>query len=308
MPAIAEDIRSIPAILRRTYARVDEHRAALAPLLGGPVALLGSGSSYCVAMAAAATYEGARHAPAQAIIASDYLPRPGWTHIAISRTGQTTELIDTMARARAAGAPVLLVVGEEGSPAARHADALLPLEFAAEQNVIQTRFVVASVEALRSLTAGQGKGEGEGGEATGLPSAIARALDLFDPTPLERFDHVVFLGRGAGQGLARAAAVNLQETALLTPEAHHTLDYRHGPIAAADGDTLVWCLDAPGDAASAAVLDDVRKTGATVFGLTDEPLAALAQVQLYSLHKAQARGIDPTTPRNLSRAIILDHS
>jgi len=301
MPAIAEDIRSIPAILRRTYARVDEHRAALAPLLGGPVALLGSGSSYCVAMAAAAVYEEARHAPAQAIIASDYLPRPGWTHIAISRTGQTTELIDAMARAHAAGAPILLVVGEEGSPAARYADALLPLEFAAEQNVIQTRFVVASVEALRSLAAGENEA------SVDLPSAIARALDGFDPTPLARFDHVVFLGRGAGQGLARAAAVNLQETALLAPEAHHTLDYRHGPISAADGDTLVWCLDAPGDAASAAVLDDVRKTCATVFGLMDEPLAALAQVQLYSLHKAQARGIDPTTPRNLSRAIILDH-
>jgi len=302
MPAIAEDIRSIPAILRRTYARVDEQRAALAPLLGGPVALLGSGSSYCVAMAAAAIYEEARHAPAQAIIASDYTPRPGWTHIAISRTGQTTELIDAMERARAVGAPVLLVVGEEGSPAARHADALLPLEFAAEQNVIQTRFVVASVEALRSLAAGEDEASAD------LPSAIERALDGFDPAPLLRFDHVVFLGRGHCYGLARAAAVNLQETALLAPEAHHTLDYRHGPIAAADGDTLVWRLDAPGDAASAAVLDDVRKTGATVFGLADEPLAALAQVQLYSLHKAQARGIDPTAPRNLSRAIILDHS
>ncbi len=301
-PTIADDIRSIPAILRRTYDRVDEYRAALAPLLGGPVALLGSGSSYCVAMAGAAIYEEARHAPAQAIIPSDYTPRPGWTHIAISRTGQTTELIDAMARARAAGAPVLLVVGEDGSPAARHADALLPLEFAAEQNVIQTRFVVASVEALRSLAAGENEASAD------LPSEIKRALDGFDPIPLLRFDHVVFLGRGAGQGLARAAAVNLQETALMTPEAHHTLDYRHGPIAAADRDTLVWRLDAPDDAASAAVLDDVRKTGATVFGLADEPLAALAQVQLYSLHKAQARGIDPTAPRNLSRAIILDHS
>ncbi len=300
MATIEEDIRSIPTILRRTYARVDAHRAALAPLLGGPVALLGSGSSYCVAMAAAATYEGARRAPAQAIIASDYLPRPGWTHIAISRTGQTTELIDAMARARAAGAPVLLVVGEDGSPAARHADALLPLEFAAEENVIQTRFVVASVEALRLLAVGRDDAPAD------LPSAIESALDLFDPAPLLRFDHVVFLGRGSCQGLARAAAVNLQETALMTPEAHHTLDYRHGPIAAADGDTLVWSLDAPGDAAAAAVLDDVRKTGATVFGLADEPLAALAQVQLYSLHKAQARGIDPTAPRNLSRAIILD--
>jgi glucosamine--fructose-6-phosphate aminotransferase (isomerizing) len=296
--AIEEDIRSTPAIVRQTQARVDERRAALAPLLGGPMALLGSGSSYCVALSAAATYEQARRAPAQAIIASDYLPRPGWTHVAISRTGQTTELIEAMARARAAGAPVLLVVGEDGSPAARHADAVLPLEFASEKGVIQTRFVAASIAALRSLATGDASPD--------LPRHIARAIEDFDPTPLLRFDHVVFLGRGAAYGIARAAAVNLQETALLAPEAHQTLDYRHGPIAAADDRTLVWSLDPPEDTESAAVLDDVRATGATVRGGEDEPLATLAQVQLLSLHKAAARGIDPTAPRNLARAVILD--
>jgi len=50
----------------------------------------------------------------------------------------------------------------------------------------------------------------------------------------------------------------------------------------------------------------VRATGATVRGGEDEPLATLAQVQLLSLHKAAARGIDPTAPRNLARAVILD--
>ncbi len=301
MAAIEEDILSTPDILRRTYERVAARKDTLGVPFGGPVALLGCGSSYCVALAAAAAYEREQAAPAQAIVASDYRPRPDWTHIAISRTGRTTELVRAMERARAAGAPVLLLGGEEDSPAARVADAVLPLEFAAEQGVIQTRFVSASIVALNTLLRA-GKAEDR---AWGLPDRVAQGLAALDPTPLLRFDHVVFLGRGSSYGLARAAAVNLQETALLVPEAHQTLDYRHGPIAAADANTLVWCLDAPGDAENEAVLDDVRGAGATVYTASDDPLVALAQAQLVALHKARTRGLDTAAPRNLARAVIL---
>lgn len=299
MASIEEDIRSTPDILRRTHERVAAARAALGVRLEGPLALLGCGSSYCAALAAAAVYERERGAPAQAIVASDYLPRAGWTHVAISRTGKTTELVEAMKRARGVGAPVLLLVGEEGSPAAQVADAVLPLEFAAEEGVIQTRFVSAAVAALSALI------HGEEADATTLPKRMERSLTAFDPTPLLRFDHVVFLGRGQGYGLARAAAVNLQETALLVPEAHQTLDYRHGPIAAADARTLVWSLDAPGDVESEAVLDDVRRTGATVYVSGDDPLITMAQAQLTALRKAQASGLDPATPRHLARAVVL---
>jgi len=302
MAPIEEDIRSTPDILWRTYERVAGRKDALGVPFGGPLVLLGCGSSYCVALAAAAAYERERAAPAQAIVASDYLPRPGWTHVAISRTGQTTELVRAMERARAAGAAVLLIVGEEGSPAADVADAVLPLEFAAEQGVIQTRFVSASIAALGALMNGDALGD----RARKLPDRMERALVAFDPAPLLRFNHVVFLGREESYGLARAAAVNLQETALLVPEAHQTLDYRHGPIAAADADTLVWSLDAPGDAENEAVLDDVRGVGATVYTVSDDPLVALAQAQLVALRKARARGLDPAVPRNLARAVILD--
>ena len=60
MSVIEQDIRSIPAILRQTSARIDERRGVVAPLLDGPMVFLGCGSSYCVAMAAAALYEHAQ--------------------------------------------------------------------------------------------------------------------------------------------------------------------------------------------------------------------------------------------------------
>src|SRR5947209_3412118 len=190
MTVIEQDIRSIPAILRQTHARIDERRDALMPLLEGPIAFLGCGSSYCVAMALAALYEQERHAPAQAIIASDSIPRAGWTYVAISRTGETTELVTALQRAQEAGGRCLLVVGEQGSPAEAHADTVLTLEFAPEQGVIQTRFVVAATQALRLLMVGTHESVDD------LPESMEQALTTFDPTPLLRFEHVVYLGRG----------------------------------------------------------------------------------------------------------------
>lgn len=303
MATIEQDIRSIPDILRQTHARVEEQRDTVAPLLDGPIAFLGSGSSYCVSMAMAAFYEQERRAAGQAIIPSDYLPRPNWTHIAISRTGETTELVHALQRAHESGARCILLTGQRGSPAEAHADMTVTLEFAAEEGVIQTRFIVAATEALRVLIAGAA---GHGFlTLDDLPQRMEQALANFDPSPLLRFDHVVYLGRGWRYGLACTAALNIQETTLLVPEAHQTLDYRHGPIACADANTLVWCLDLLEDAASAAVIEDVRKTGATVQWTEVDPLIAVAQSQLFALRKAQALGVDPSAPRNLTRAIIL---
>jgi glutamine---fructose-6-phosphate transaminase (isomerizing) len=301
---IEQDIYSTPAILRQTLARVDERGDMLAPWLQGPAVFLGCGSSYCIALAAAALYEDARGVPAQGIMASEYRPRPGWTHVAISRTGKTTELVEAMRRARGAGARVALVGGEPGAPAQEQADAVLPLEFAPEQGVIQTRFISAATLALRLLIGG----ERARAALRDLPDRIERALGALDTAPLVSRDHVVFLGRGWRHGLALMAALNLQETALVVPEGHQTLEYRHGPIASADEGTLVWCFDPPDDAASAAVLDDVQRTGATVRCTDDDPLVAAAQAQLLAVRMAEARGVDPNRPRHLSRAIVLPGS
>lgn len=304
MTVTEQDIHSTPAILRRVLSRVAEYEAALAPLLQGPAAFLGCGSSYCIGVAAAALYEQTRGLPAQGIMASEYGPRAGWTHIAISRTGQTTELVEAMQRAREAGAPIILLRGEPASPAEPLADAVLPLEFAPEQGVVQTRFISAAILALRLLIGGDAARRA----LADLPQRVERGLSAVEPDLLTRFERIVFLGRGWRYGLALVAALNLQETTLTVPAGHQTLDFRHGPIAAVDAGTLVWCFDAPDDAASMAVLDDARQAGATVRCTGDDPLVSVVQAQLLAVRLAEARGLDADAPRHLSRAIVLPAS
>lgn len=297
MSSVESDILSTPSILRR----VREHLSDAAPALDGPIVFLGCGSSHCVGTAMAGLYETVRGLPAQSVLPSDYVPRPEWLHVAISRTGRTTELLEGMARARDAGARVLLIAGDAGSPAEALASEVLPLTFAPEQGIIQTRFISAALLALRLLIGGKAVPDD-------LPGQVERALSAFDPAPLLGFAQTVFLGRGWRHGLAMGAALSLQETALVTPAAYQTLDYRHGPIACADAGTFVWSLDAQEDAACAAVLDDVRATGATVHQVGGDPQVALALAQLLAVRIAEARGVDPEAPRNLSRAIVLPAS
>jgi glucosamine--fructose-6-phosphate aminotransferase (isomerizing) len=301
MSLVEEDIYSTPAVLRQTLTRVEECDASLSRVLVGPMVFLGCGSSYCVGTAAATLYEMERDSPAQGMIASQYRSRPAWTHVAISRTGRTTELIEAMSRARRAQALVALIRGDPGSPAEEYADVVLPLEFAPEQGVVQTRFVTASMLALRLLI-----GSAEARRTLdAIPYQVERALDTFDPTPLASFEHVVFLGRDWRYGLALAGALALQETALLMSEGHQTMDYRHGPISMADETSLIWCLDPPDDPMSAAVLEDAHQTGATIRCTGDDPLASLAQIQLLAVRIAEARGVDPDAPRHLKRTIVL---
>jgi fructoselysine-6-P-deglycase FrlB-like protein len=304
MTSVETDIWSTPAVLRRVIDRVETNGAAIAALLDGPIAFLGCGTSYYVGVAMAGLYEYVRRAPAQALFPSDYVPRPDWTHVVISRTGKTTEVVDAMAAARRAGARLALIVGDPGSPAEALADVVLPLEFAPEQGIIQTRFISAACMALRLIIGGDAAGRG----LDGLPDQVERSLATFDPGPLLDYERVVFLGHDWRYGLAQAAALNLQESALGTPAAYQTLDYRHGPIAGADPNTLIWSLDAADDGAAAGVLEDVRATGAAIRRLAEDPQVALVQAQVLALRLAERRGIDPGSPRHLSRTIVLPTS
>ncbi len=291
---IESDIRSTPTVLRETLAAVQTHASA-GDLLAGQVLFLGSGSSNCVGLAAARLYEDRRGMAAQALLPSEYRPRPDWLHVAISRTGQTTELLTAMRAARSAGARVMLLVGEAGSPAEGWADVTLALPFAAEQGVVQTRFITAALLALRMLITGE--------NYRWLPEAVDEAL-AGDPVDFDQA-HVVYLGRGWHHGLAGSAALTLQESALEVAESHQTLDYRHGPIASADAETLVWCFDPPDDAVARTVLDDVAATGAAIYQAAADPLVSLVQAQRFAARRARDRGIDSEVPRHLTRAVIL---
>lgn len=211
--------------------------------------------------------------------------------LAISRSGTTTEVVRGLALFPES-LPAYAIVGDNGTPIASAATHTIVLDFADEASVVQTRFATT---ALVLLLAGLGIET----EAASAEAECALRDDL--PKGTESAGSFVFLGRGWTVGLANEAALKLREAALVPADSYPALEYRHGPIALADEQTVVWLLGDPDGSLAA----DIRATGATVVETGRHPLADLVLVHRVALAIAQARGLDPNHPRNLTRSVVL---
>ena len=301
MRQVLDELSASPSLTQREIADQPaawERAAALASTAdlfpdGARVALIGCGSSWSAAQAIAALRERGGHGETDAFSASEALMARAYDRVvAISRSGTTSELLHALDHVPV-GVPTVAVVGVEDSPIARACDEVVPLEFADDQSVVQTRFVTTTIALARACLGEDLRAVVRDGRAAlerPLPAAAAGRL------------HHVVLGLGWCAGLAGAAALMLRETAGIASEAYPAMEYRHGPIAMAGASTAAWFLGPvpPG------LADEVAATSAAVIQSRLDPLAQLAQVQRVAVALARARGLDPDRPPNLSRSIVLE--
>src|SRR5262249_5512464 len=158
----------------------------------------------------------------------------------------------------------------------------------------QTRFATSALTLLRESV--------EPGAAAVAAEDARRALA--EPLPVEpaAVEQWTFLGRGWVNGLANEAALKLREGAQAGTEGYPQFEYRHVPISIAAPGRVIWSL-APLDDAT---VQELEQTGATVVAAELDPLAALVQAQRAAVALAEARGLDPDRPRNLTRSVVLD--
>ena len=164
--------------------------------------------------------------------------------------------------------------------------------FADEQSVVQTRFATSALLLFRAAWRG---------DVEGLAEAAAEAVAApLDPA-WAAAEQSTFLGRGWTVGLAHEAALKFRETSSSWAESYPAMDYRHGPISIAAPDRTVWMFGEP----PAGLADDVAATGATWIADDRDPLVQLVTVQRVAVARALALGLDPDTPRNLTRSVVL---
>lgn len=290
MSITTREIQSQPDTWRR--ALEDPSRGAVLGVPGERVLVLGCGTSAFVAQAFAVLREAAGHGETDAAYASEWVPgRPYDRVVALSRSGTTTEVLEAFAQVPQ-GAVRAAVVGVAGSPVDVAADETLVLDFADEESVVQTRFPTTTLALARAHL---------GEDLAALPEAGRAALTTPLPVDAGAFDHFVFLGRSWTYGLAQEAALKVREAAQAWSEAYPALDYRHGPIAVAGPRSLV----VPFGDRDPALVADIERTGATVLHLDVDPLVQLAQAQRLAVALAESRGLDPDTPRSLTRSVVL---
>ncbi|HEY1642650.1 MAG TPA: SIS domain-containing protein [Streptosporangiaceae bacterium] len=288
---MAAELASQPECWRQA-AELAPGMAGLLPRRGERVAVVGCGTSWFIGQSYAAAREAAGHGETDAFAASQM---PAGRHydrvVVLSRSGTTTEILDLQAEL-SGRTPTLAITADPAGPVAQRADAVIALDFADEQSVVQTRF--ATTELVLLLT-------GLGYDAAAAAAAAAGMLGRPVPAELTAARQFTFLGSGWTCGLASEAALKLREAAGMWTESYPAMEYRHGPIAVTGPGSVVWPLGPMPDG----LAEEIAAAGGLAWPGTDEPLADLVAVQRLALALGRARGLDPDQPRNLTRSVIL---
>jgi len=291
MSAVGDEILSQPGTWRRAAELAAEVSDRL-PERGARVAFIGCGTSFYMSRAVAALREEGGLGESDAFVASEIPAERAYdVVVALSRSGTTTEVIRALERLPG-GARSLAVCAGGDTPVAERAGLAIVLDFADERSVVQTRFATGVLALFRASF---------GHDVERLARDAHDALSEPLPVMPSAFEHFVFLGRGWAAAVADEAALKFREAAAAWTESYAAMEYRHGPISAAGDRTLVWTFGpVDGD-----LVEDVRRTGATVLEGVLDPMVDLVTAQRAAVTLAEARGLDPDRPRHLARSVVL---
>ncbi|MFG2788368.1 SIS domain-containing protein [Streptomyces sp. NPDC048419] len=291
MTHVEDELTSQPECWIRAAEEAERHREAL-PAPGERVAIVGCGTSYFMAQAAAVLRESAGQGETDAFAASEFpYGRPYDRVVALTRSGTTTEVLGLLGRLKGRTRTVA-ITADPHTPVMQAADDLVVLDFADERSVVQTRFATTALTLLRAhlgLHTDAVVDDGRTALAAPLPEGLVACTQF------------TFLGRGWTVGLANEAGLKMREASLAWTESYPAMEYRHGPISITTRGTATWMLGA----APGGLAEQVRATGGLWIVGELDPLAELVRVHRLAVAVAAARGLDPDQPRHLTRSVIL---
>lgn len=248
----------------------------------------------------------------------------GQLAVGISQSGQSPDLVDTMAALGAAGAQTVAFVNRTDSPLARTCEWVIPLCAGVEQSVAATKSYIAALAAVARLVAHWQRDarllEALATLSEKLATAAAEsgspAIDALLPA-----SRTMMVGRGLGFAVALEAALKLKETCAIQAEAFSGAEIRHGPMALIEEGypVLIFALRGPEQkgllelasffrARNARVVlaapDDVAERDMTLAIADDEvldPILAIQTFYVVAAKLAELRGLNPDVPRHLSK-------
>lgn len=253
--------------------------------------------------------------------------------IGISQSGESEDIVAVLAEARRQGASSLAITNSPHSPLAAQAQHVIETHAGVERSLPATKTYTSQLAALGLLVAGWLDQSGLLANLRSVPDGMRRAIELEGviQSAAARFkdaEHCVVLGRGYNYGTAFEIALKLKETCYLAAEPYSPADFLHGPVALVEtGFPAIVVAPTGATAASLArFATDLKERGASVLMISDHaeasrlgdvplllpsieaewvsPLVAILPGQLFALHLAQARGLDPDRPRGLKKVTV----
>jgi glucosamine--fructose-6-phosphate aminotransferase (isomerizing) len=276
---------------------------------------IGCGSSYYVALGAAATWTALTGQPARAVPASELLLFPDLVlserrpcqPVVISRSGHTSEALRVAELLEAQRNIRTIAISCTTHQKLEEISTLTIYQLPAdEQSTVMTRSFTSMLLGLQALAAEQAKQKEFAAGLRRLPAQMAPRME---------------------------GMLKVTEMSCSYGQCFHTLEFRHGPKSIVGPETLItFLLSESGYEAEREVLEEVKGLGATTLVIANQADNAVRRAadflvelqldvpefarlaayiitgQFLGLYTGLKKGFDPDRPRNLSRAVILnDH-
>jgi glucosamine--fructose-6-phosphate aminotransferase (isomerizing) len=249
--------------------------------------------------------------------------------VGISQSGASPDVVGVLEAARAQGAPTIAITNEAGSALARAGDLVVDLGAGEERAVAATKTYTAELTAIAMLSAALADDRVADAELARLPGALGLALGADEAAAAAAgrragMTGCVVLGRGFEYATAREWALKIKELARLIADPYSAADFLHGPLALIESGFPVLAVATSGTvvAGMAELLGRLRdEHGADVVAIADRPdvpadailpsppdlpewlrpVVSIVPAQLFAVHLARARGLDPDRPRHIRK-------
>jgi glucosamine--fructose-6-phosphate aminotransferase (isomerizing) len=274
-------------------------------------------------------------APSIATTYKRRLDLDGVLAVAISQSGRTEEIVETLSWAKDCGARTVAVTnGGDQSPLAQAADVALCTVAGEEKAVPATKTYTTQLAALAVLAIGLGA-DVDVDDLRRVPEAVEKLIA--EPGDLNAVVEglldkpgVVVSGRGLAFSTALETALKLKEACYLHAMGLSYADLLHGPIAVVDEDTpalLVASENSPTLQGTVALAERVVAAGAAAYTIGGgsalaqagtaalngpdlpewvAPMGLIVPGQLLTEALARRLGVDPDAPRGLNKVTQTD--
>jgi len=315
------------------------------------VTIVACGTSYYAGLVARYWIEQWVRVPVEVDIASEFRYRQpvlteGDLALFISQSGETSDTLEALRHAKAAGQHCLAIVNVPESSMEREADAVLATHAGPEVGVASTKAFTCQLSVLALLTGFLAKAHGllsaqnetpfvealqhvphamnaalaHDGEMEAIAADISAAQD------------VLYIGRGSDYPIAMEGALKLKEISYIHAEGYAAGEMKHGPIALIDNEVPVIVVAPSGPLFEKTVsnMQELIARGAKIVLMSDaaglrqmeddvahsiempdvlpmlSPLVSAVYVQMLAYHCAVAKGTDVDQPRNLAKSVTVE--
>lgn len=248
--SMEDEIHQQPKILElilENYVAPDGYIILNAPTKIDKIVLVASGSSYHCARFSAEVFGVIAEIEARAIYSSEFLLKKIVPHdknvlyIFISQSGETTDTLSALNKAKQLGMRTMCITNKENSTAWLTADYRINCHAGEEKSIASTKALTAQMLCLYLLALKYAQIKkidvsGRLKQLKNLPQIIEDTLNLSDQIKafarfLSKYKNLIIAADGISYALAKEACLKIKETSYINVMSHILGEFMHGHLA-----------------------------------------------------------------------------